>query len=396
MSVPTSSVLDLKKVRAPLRLKGVVKNNAWGKKGAQSRIAAFVSEYEQDTPLAEYWLGTHKNGSAEVSLPDGSVCSLQDLLLSGASLPFMLKILSIDESCGLSIQTHPDLAMAKVLHQRSPEHYPDQSHKPEIGVALSPVEILYGFKSLDDIKHELVQFPMVQDLFSGSLIQSIKACRDGNNKEILKAIFSSLFEVDSARVSRVVSGILASKVERSIERRVIQRIVDVHGSCDAGLLAVMLMNVVSLDKGDAIFIPPNVPHAYLSGDVLECMVCSDNVIRAGLTPKYKDVATLLETCSYAAVGTPSLVSHTIDTDGISIFEMPVDEFKLGLISTGQHVLLGGSSRHRIVLSLEGECSVAQCESGQSVHLSDGESVLIPAESGSYRCTTTTGRAFVAW
>lgn len=31
---------------------------------------------------------------------------------------------------------------------------------------------------------------------------------------------------------------------------------------------------------------------------MECMACSDNVVRAGLTPKYKDVETLCEMLNY--------------------------------------------------------------------------------------------------
>lgn len=40
------------------------------------------------------------------------------------------------------------------------------------------------------------------------------------------------------------------------------------------------------------------PHAYLKGDCVECMACSDNTVRAGLTPKFIDVSTLCEMLSY--------------------------------------------------------------------------------------------------
>ncbi|VEL41280.1 unnamed protein product [Protopolystoma xenopodis] len=46
------------------------------------------------------------------------------------------------------------------------------------------------------------------------------------------------------------------------------------------------------------FIIANVPHAYLLGDCIECMACSDNVIRAGLTTKFKDVNCLLAMLDY--------------------------------------------------------------------------------------------------
>ena len=53
-----------------------------------------------------------------------------------------------------------------------------------------------------------------------------------------------------------------------------------------------------LQPGQALFLPANVPHAYLKGDIVECMAASDNVIRAGLTPKFKDTAVLCSSLSY--------------------------------------------------------------------------------------------------
>jgi mannose-6-phosphate isomerase len=37
----------------------------------------------------------------------------------------------------------------------------------------------------------------------------------------------------------------------------------------------------------AIYLAANEPHAYLSGQIMECMATSDNVVRAGLTPKLR-------------------------------------------------------------------------------------------------------------
>lgn len=37
----------------------------------------------------------------------------------------------------------------------------------------------------------------------------------------------------------------------------------------------------------AMYLAANVPHAYLSGEAVECMATSDNVVRAGLTPKLR-------------------------------------------------------------------------------------------------------------
>lgn len=67
---------------------------------------------------------------------------------------------------------------------------------------------------------------------------------------------------------------------------------------DVGCLSLFFLNVINLNAGEAIYLPAKIPHAYLSGDCIEVMACSDNVVRAGLTPKFKDTDTLLEMLIY--------------------------------------------------------------------------------------------------
>ncbi len=67
---------------------------------------------------------------------------------------------------------------------------------------------------------------------------------------------------------------------------------------DIGLLSLFFLNYLTLSRGQAIFLGPNIPHAYISGECVECMATSDNVVRAGLTPKYKDIDTLIGMLTY--------------------------------------------------------------------------------------------------
>lgn len=55
---------------------------------------------------------------------------------------------------------------------------------------------------------------------------------------------------------------------------------------------------VHLKGGQAIYLPANEPHAYLAGELVECMAASDNVIRAGLTPKFKHADVLCASLTY--------------------------------------------------------------------------------------------------
>lgn len=45
---------------------------------------------------------------------------------------------------------------------------------------------------------------------------------------------------------------------------------------------------INKSESNGIFIGSCVPHGYVFGDCIEIMATSDNVIRAGLTPKYRD------------------------------------------------------------------------------------------------------------
>ena len=45
------------------------------------------------------------------------------------------------------------------------------------------------------------------------------------------------------------------------------------------------MNFLTLNAGDAIYVPADAPHAYLSGDIVECMARSNNVLNTGFCPR---------------------------------------------------------------------------------------------------------------
>eukprot|EP00350_Pseudokeronopsis_sp_OXSARD2_P002081 CAMPEP_0170556902 /NCGR_PEP_ID=MMETSP0211-20121228/19042_1 /TAXON_ID=311385 /ORGANISM="Pseudokeronopsis sp., Strain OXSARD2" /LENGTH=163 /DNA_ID=CAMNT_0010867507 /DNA_START=767 /DNA_END=1258 /DNA_ORIENTATION=- len=55
---------------------------------------------------------------------------------------------------------------------------------------------------------------------------------------------------------------------------------------------------MQIKKGQSIVIHPDVPHCYIQGTLVECMINSDNVVRGGLTPKYQDTKTLTEMLPY--------------------------------------------------------------------------------------------------
>jgi len=70
---------------------------------------------------------------------------------------------------------------------------------------------------------------------------------------------------------------------------------------DIGVISAFFLNYVKLNSGEALYLGANEPHAYLYGDCIECMATSDNVVRAGLTPKLRDIQTLCSMLTYKQV-----------------------------------------------------------------------------------------------
>ena len=84
---------------------------------------------------------------------------------------------------------------------------------------------------------------------------------------------------------------LAKKTEH---QDLFMRLLDQFGESDMGTIFVFFCNILNLTKGEWISIEAGVPHCYIRGQLMENMINSDNVVRAGLTSKLKDTATLLK------------------------------------------------------------------------------------------------------
>lgn len=150
---------------------------------------------------------------------------------------------------------------------------------------------------------------------------------------------------------------------------------------DIGVLSIFFLNIVQMRPGQAIFLAANVPHAYLSGDCIECMACSDNVIRAGLTPKYKDVETLLQNLDYSASSATEKFFQPIPIGPYSqLFKPPVQDFaviQVQVPSTVQSYCIENRANGSIIIVLKGKASAAF--RGQSLfELKEGSIVYVPA------------------
>jgi len=382
----------------PLELRGKSQSYSWGKIGASSRIAPFLGAYDAAQPLAEYWLGTHPKGPSDLVLPLGDTVQLSAHLGADRSISFMLKVLSINPDFGLSIQSHPDSRWAKILHQRDPANYPDDSHKPEIGVALTPVTLLLGFRSLKKLADVVSRVPALHELWGRGLMERLFEASEGAHQpELLKELFGRVLSASERAVAAVVSAVCEARdghESYAEERAIIGRLRRCYGDGDPGLLAILMMNIVHLEPGEAVFIGPNCPHAYLDGDLVECMVSSDNVIRAGLTSKFKDTATLLETISYSEVDALGKVTTKGALGDLALFDLPINDFALATAERGASLVSTGTLTHdAIMLCVGGEVEVTGAN--RSVRLRDGGAVFLPASSEPYTISRSDAALYLA-
>ncbi|KAF7541716.1 hypothetical protein G7054_g379 [Neopestalotiopsis clavispora] len=278
------------------QLSGTCNNYPWGKKGKQSLAAQLCAKtpgidfsVKDDEFYSEMWFGDYPDFPAR-NLDTGEL--LKDVIdankeqLLGqkviqhydAQLPFLPKILSIAKA--LPLQLHPNKDLATKLHKKDPENFTDPNHKPEIAVALSKFELFAGFKPLSQI----------EPLFKLKPLQHFVPANTGSwNDETLRNVTRTILKTDLKEVQKVQEEL--AQVPRSdlgdaaYMLDLLPRLQDQYGRDDAGnLVALLLMNFLVFDAGDAVYIPADGIHAYLSGDIVECMARSNNVLNTGFCP----------------------------------------------------------------------------------------------------------------
>lgn len=282
-------------------------------------------------------------------------------------------------------QVHPNKTQAEVLHRESPDIYKDDNHKPELAIALTPFLAMCGFREYHEIAIFLDIVPPLKQLIGEDFAAELKGA---NPAAALKQCFTQLMTATDAQVRETIR-----KVETIVPALPDPLVVSTFWKLtaeypnDVGILSVFFLNVLELKPGEAIFLGANEPHAYLSGDCIECMACSDNVIRAGLTPKFKDVKSLLEMVNYNAESkSRKFFNPEICCDGFSkLFIPPVPDFAVKEIRIPAQE---GVTRYQlnnwavgsILLVLQGEARLKVPKEFQldEVHVKQGSIVFIPS------------------
>ncbi|MFI8413715.1 mannose-6-phosphate isomerase, class I [Paeniglutamicibacter gangotriensis] len=407
------------------RLTNTIRDYAWGSTGA---IAGLLGTTPGGGPEAEMWLGAHPSAPSRTeSAGDGSDMGLDELInadpvsllgpeVAGAHgrLPFLMKLLAAERP--LSIQVHPSAVQAAAGFEAenaagvpadSPSrNYRDGSHKPEMIYALTDFAALSGFRVPAQSAELFEKLATVLDAANANTCTKIASLlADADEATALSTTCAYLLGGDPEVTALVSAAVGALETHPELGQHPslaeLPRI-NQHYPGDAGVLVSLLLNLVVLEPGQAIYLDAGNVHAYLRGLGVEVMANSDNVLRGGLTPKHIDVPELLRITRFEALGVPHLEA-TETMFGQRIFTPPFAEFQLQHIElaafTDTSEMGGGdvpvaANGPVIVLCVEGEVLI-DTPRGDEL-LRRGESVFIGANEApamARRSANASGQAF---
>ncbi|WP_433606115.1 mannose-6-phosphate isomerase, class I [Prescottella agglutinans] len=336
------------------QLEGALRSYAWGSRTALAELCGRPSPSAH--PEAELWLGAHPGDPARV-IEDGGDRSLRDVVDAaparelgercvaefGERLPFLLKVLAAEEP--LSLQAHPSAEQAREGFAReeasgipvdsAERNYRDASHKPELVVALTRFEALAGFRD----PHRTVR--LLGALQVPELEPYVGLLAGQPDSGGLRALFTTWITLPAQALATLLPAVLdgcvaylsnaePGGIEFAQEVRTALELSEGYPG-DAGVLASLLLNRVTLEPGQGLFLDAGNLHAYLHGTAVEIMANSDNVLRGGLTPKHVDVPELLRVLDFDTVDVPVLTPVATDRGGEVAYRTPAPEFLLSRI-----------------------------------------------------------------
>lgn len=349
----------------------VVRDYHWGSRTTLAGM--FGDPSPSPRPQAELWVGAHpddpsplrSNGiGLDQHIAADPVAALGEAAVAafGPRLPFLLKVLAVESP--LSLQVHPDRvraargrAAAVAGDRAAALVYRDDRPKPEVLVALTGFDTLSGFRDPRDTAR------LLDDLACPALAP----LRDALAGDPLRW---ALTEATPEVVAEVVRRCAGRGGEFAAEYRQVVRLGAVHPR-DPGVVAALLLNLVTLEPGQAIYVAPGVPHAHLRGTGVELMVDSDNVLRAGLTSKHVDVAGVLDLVDRSP-RPPAVLDGEVDGP-LRTYRTPDPEFRLSAVRPGPATLVADGPQ--LLLCVEGVVAVRR--GGEEITLAGGDAAFLP-------------------
>ncbi|GAB7181962.1 mannose-6-phosphate isomerase, class I [Kitasatospora sp. Ki12] len=393
------------------RLVNTVRPYAWG---SLTALPELLGQQPTGEPQAELWMGAHPGDPSRADRGEGPR-RLDDLITAdpegelgaasvarfGPTLPFLLKVLAVGTP--LSLQAHPTIAQARAgfaaenalgIPLDAPERsYRDANHKPEMVCALSEFEGLCGFRRPGEAAELMARLGLPE------LDPLIDLLGVEDETEALRGTLAAILTMDDETARQTVGATAAALAEHDTGdpdwyyapyARIAKDFPD-----DRGLIAGMLLNRFKLRAGEALYLGAGVPHAYLSGVCVELQSNSDNVLRAGLTPKHIDVPELLEVVLFESAAPGVQAPVPVDaTPGEELYPVPIDEFRLSRFTLDGVERAVDGRTPQILLCTEGSARLTAAD-GTVLDLARGQSAFLPATGAPTRLSGTGATLFRA-
>ncbi len=357
--------------------------------------------------IAELWLGAHPDSPAGIVLPEGEQpldawladdpASLGERSRKrfGDRLPYLLKVLAAEKA--LSLQVHPTAEQAergfaaeeaaRVPRSARERRYKDPFHKPEMILAVTDFDALCGLRPVAGTV-ALLDALALED----AGLRHVRSLLDEPDEATgLRRVFEfALSELGAGSVAALVDACgryLAATPAGpyAVEAQTVLTLDRAYPG-DPGIVVALMLNRLTLSPGEALYLPAGNVHAYLHGTGIEVMATSDNVLRAGLTPKYVDVPELMSVVDFTPAPQPYVVPE--GRGALRRYRAGAAEFELAWVCpSGEGVAIdetdvtgpgeAADPGPRVVLCLSGSLEVSTDSSGPRV-LAPADAVFVPA------------------
>ena len=380
-------------------LKNTVQPYAWG---SFTDIPDLLGDPSpSDFPQAELWMGAHPKAPSMVEYGDSwkpldkliekypqKILGKAAAARFGNKLPYLFKVLAAAQP--LSLQAHPSLDQAKEgFHRENAmgipldaphRNYKDANHKPECICALTSFWALNGFRKIPEV---LSLF----DLIAPSGLRSqLKHFREHQHPKGLKQFFQGLMTLAPDLQKQITDECLAKINSHLHENSIFKWMVTLSVAYpdDIGILSPIILNLIRLQPGEAMFLPAGELHAYLEGTGIELMANSDNVLRGGLTSKHIDLEELLNVLNFDQREI-EILSPRLQSNGEKVYPSQAEEFVLSVLSLAEGITYESSMNRSIELMIctRGEAVVRDITREEIISVGRGTSLVIPADVKKY-------------
>lgn len=389
-----------------IRLENSYQHYDWGTDNDIPQILGVPSP-ATSLPLAELWVGAHPNlpsMAVDFGLPLDKLIEQEPHAILGEyshlmahKLPYLFKILSAKQA--LSIQVHPSKTQAEIgLTQQQQAgikttdkncNYKDDNHKPELIYALTNFSAMAGFRPVQQIAQALAKLDV--ELFEPWCNKLSAASKQSEvvQQQTVEALYSWLLYLEQEVLELACTQAVANVkklAETDAELCWVAELYRIYG-VDSGIFFPLILNLIVLQPGQAIFLGAGCPHAYLQGTGIEVMANSDNVLRGGLTQKFMDRKELIKVTRYDGAANNIKLQESKQNSREHTFAVPVPDFQLQLLNlVDDEFVCGQSGSAELYFVVKGNVQI------DGNNFRNGQAFLLPASANSL---TLSGKATVA-